>query len=252
MNAILITVRTGSTRLPKKALIEINGKTTIEHLIDRVKRSKLADDIILCTTNLHEDDILCRIAVKNGIKYYRGSIDDKLDRWSGACKEYNIDFFVTADGDDLFCEPELIDMAFEQYKTSNADFIRAPGIICGAFTHGIKTSALEKVCEIKDTKNTEMHWVYFEETGLFNVYDLQNIPTEYIRNGIRMTLDYEDDLKFFTNIIDHFGEKKFGLSEIIYYINNNTSVAKINAHLEEQWSANQKENLELKIKGKNE
>ena len=44
--AILITVRTGSTRLPQKALLEINGKSTIVHLIDRLKQSKLANDII--------------------------------------------------------------------------------------------------------------------------------------------------------------------------------------------------------------
>ena len=69
MNSILITVRTGSTRLPKKALIEINGKPTIEYLIERVKQSKFADNIILCTTKLPEDDILCKLAQKNNIKY---------------------------------------------------------------------------------------------------------------------------------------------------------------------------------------
>ena len=245
---ILITVRTGSTRLPKKALIEINGKTAIEHLIDRVKQSQLADFVVLCTTTLPEDDVLCEIAEKNCIKYHRGSIEDKLDRWLGACQEFDIDFFVTADGDDLFCEHELIDLAFKQYETSGAEFITAPGIICGAFTYGIKQSALEKVCEIKDTKNTEMHWVYFEDTGLFNVQDLQNIPPEYKRNDIRMTLDYEDDLKFFTNIIEHFHKQKFGLSEIIYYININKEVAEMNLYLEKQWSANQKEKTNLKIK----
>ena len=248
MKAILITVRTGSTRLPKKALIEIKGKTTIEHLIDRVKQSQLADIIVLCTTTLSEDDILCKIAENNNIQYYRGSIEDKLDRWLGACKKFNIDFFVTADGDDLFCEHKLIDLAFKQYETSGAEFIRAPGIICGAFTYGIKQSALEKVCEIKDTENTEMHWVYFEDTGLFNVQDLQNVPAEYKRNDIRMTLDYEDDLKFFTNIIEHFNEQKFGLSEIIHYINNNKDVAEINLYLEYKWAANQKEKTNLKIK----
>jgi len=252
MNSILITVRTGSTRLPKKALIEINGKPTIEYLIERVKQSKFADNIILCTTKLPEDDILCKLAQKNNIKYYRGSIEDKLNRWLGACNQFNIDFFVTADGDDLFCEHTLIDLAFSQYKKYNPDFIKAPGVVCGAFTYGIKKSALEKVCQIKDSKNTEMHWVYFEETGLFNVHHLENIPIEYIRSDIRMTLDYPDDLKFFTNIINHFGTKQFGLTEIIHYINNNSDVSKINLYLEKQWSANQQNKIDLKIKANNE
>ena len=67
MNAILITVRTGSTRLPNKAILEIEGKSTIEHLISRVKHSKLADKIILCTTELEEDNVLCEIAKRNKI-----------------------------------------------------------------------------------------------------------------------------------------------------------------------------------------
>jgi hypothetical protein len=35
------------------------------------------------------------------------------------------DFFVTADGDDLFCDHELIDLAFNQYMNSKVDFIKA-------------------------------------------------------------------------------------------------------------------------------
>jgi spore coat polysaccharide biosynthesis protein SpsF (cytidylyltransferase family) len=248
MNSILITVRTGSTRLPKKALIEINGKTTIEYLITRVKQSVLADKIILCTTTLEEDDILCHIAQKNNIDYFRGSVEDKLERWRGACEKFNIDFFVTADGDDLFCEPKLIDNAFKQNNINCVDFIKAPDIICGAFTYGIKYSALKKVCEIKDTTDTEMMWTYFEDTGLFNVQNLQNIPKKYKRSDIRMTLDYPDDLKFFTNVINHFGKTKFGLDDIINYINNNVHVAKINLYLEKQWAINQKQNINLKIK----
>ena len=65
--AIFITVRTGSSRLPNKALLEINGKTTIEHLISRVKKSEKADAIILCTTTLENDNILCEIAERNEI-----------------------------------------------------------------------------------------------------------------------------------------------------------------------------------------
>jgi len=248
MKGILITVRTGSTRLPKKALLKINGKTTIEHLIDRVKRSVLADKIILCTTTLEEDDVLYRIAQNNNIEYFRGSVEDKLERWKGACEKFNIEFFVTADGDDLFCEPELIDNAFKQYNTENVDYIECNGIICGAFTNGITYKSLKKVCEIKDKSDTEMFWPYFTESGLFNIQQLKNVPYEYKRLDIRMTLDYEDDFKFFKKIIEYFGSKQFGLLDIISYINNNPNVAKINLHLHKQWSDNQKNKINKLIK----
>ena len=46
VNCILITVRTSSTRLPKKAILDINGKPAIQYLIENIKKSKLADKII--------------------------------------------------------------------------------------------------------------------------------------------------------------------------------------------------------------
>ena len=83
VNSILITVRTSSTRLPRKAILDINGKPTIQYLIENIKKSRLADKIILCTSEEPDDDILCQIATDCSIDYYRGSLKDKLVRWMG-------------------------------------------------------------------------------------------------------------------------------------------------------------------------
>ena len=246
--AIFITVRTNSTRLPKKCLIKIQGLTTIEHLIKRVKNSKLFDIIILCTTELKEDNILCQIAQKEKIECFRGSVFDKLERWRGAAEKYNVDFFVTADGDDLFCEPELIDLAFKQYIKKDADFIYGDGVKgvdvpCGAFTYAIKTKALKRVCKIKNTKNTEMMWVYFKNTRLFNCQKLENIKSFYKRPEIRMTLDYPEDLEFFKNVINNLSKEKkeFYLKDIINYLDKNPKVIKINQHLQNKFRKNQED-----------
>ena len=94
MNVIFISVRTGSSRFPQKAIKKINGKATIEHLIERLKESKYAEKVILCTTELQEDDILCDIARKNNIEFFRGSSPDKLSWWLGATEKYNVDFLL--------------------------------------------------------------------------------------------------------------------------------------------------------------
>lgn len=248
--AIFITVRTRSIRLPQKALIKINNITTIEHLVERVKRSQGKDSIIFCTTEEKEDDVLVEIAKKHGIEYFRGSTKDKLERWRGAVEKFGVEFFVTADGDDLFCEPELIDLAFKQYKRNEPDFIEAKGLACGAFTYGIKASALKKVCEIKDTDDTEMMWIYFKDTGLFNCEELQNIPEIYRRPEIRMTLDYPDDLKFFEAIIKNLGKikKDFNLKDIIEYLDKHPETIKINQYLQKEFEKIQKAKTKLILK----
>ena len=248
--AIFITVRTGSTRLPRKCLLRIDGLTTIEYLIERLKRSKLANLIIVCTTQLSEDDVLCQIARDQRIQNFRGPVEDKLTRWLGAAERFGVEFFVTADGDDLFCEPALIDLAFEQYQSNHPDFIEAPNVPCGAFTYGIKAIALKKVCEIKDTNDTEMMWVYFKQTGFFKVEQLQNIPAIYNRPEIRMTLDYPDDFKFFRSVIEGLGatKKEFDLADIIKYLDRNPHIVKINQYLQKQFEENQRRKTKLVLK----
>jgi len=248
--AIFITVRTGSKRLPNKALLEIQSIPTIVHLIRRMKKVQV-DQIVLCTTLLKDDDILCDIASNEGIVFFRGSTKDKLDRWKGAAAKFGIEFFITADGDDLFCSLELIRLAINQYSLTKPDFIDHPDVICGAFTYGIKVEALNKVCDIKNSEDTEMMWTYFKDTGLFEVQTLRNVPLSFIRSDIRMTLDYKDDLVFFQKIIDHFFENEnidYTLDDIISYLDENPEIIKINSYLHEEWKRNQIMKTHLSLK----
>jgi spore coat polysaccharide biosynthesis protein SpsF len=248
MKGIFITVRTGSTRLPNKALLKINGKHTIEYVIEQAKKSTFAEKIVLCTTTLPEDDVLCEIAEKNGIHHFRGSVEDKLDRWLSAAMEHGVDFFVTADGDDLFCSPELMDLAFVQESYNNSEFIEGEDLVSGSFTYGIETKVLFKVCQMKDTTDTEMMWVYFTKTGVCSIEKLQNVPKIYKRSDIRMTLDYQEDFDFFKTVIESFGGKDFTMREVLAYLDDNKEVIAINYHLEDQWKQNQIDKTNLVVK----
>ena len=94
MSYVFLTVRTNSTRLPNKALLKLNnGQKTIEYLINRIKKCKIASNqnkIILCTSTNKGDDILEDIAKRNNIICFRGSEKDKLQRWYDAAKYYDM------------------------------------------------------------------------------------------------------------------------------------------------------------------
>jgi spore coat polysaccharide biosynthesis protein SpsF len=251
MRAIFVTVRCKSTRLENKALRAILGKPTIWHVIDRAQRSRNADLVVVCTTDQPEDDPICRIAEERGAAFFRGSEMDKLSRWLGAAQRYGVDYFVTADGDDLFCEPLLNDLALAQFAVTDADFIQSAVVIPGAFTYGIRTSALAKVCEIKDTDDTEMMWVYFTQTGLFNVRELAGPNLRaYARDGVRITLDYEEDFVFFDTIFQALraSSPSLPLLDVLAYLDRHPEVAKINAFLNDRWSQNQAQKTKLRIK----
>ena len=142
-----------------------------------------------------------------------------------------------------------MDLAFAQYDQGVTDFIKSDEVVCGSFTYGIKHTALQKVCDIKDTDDTEMMWVYFTETNLFNVQELQDIPDYAKRKDIRMTLDYQEDFDFFKNVIDYFDGIDYSMKDILVYLDANKSVIDINYFLENQWKQNQVNKTQLKLKG---
>ena len=105
--------------------------------------------------------------------------------------------------------------------------------------------------KIKNTDDTEMMWVYFTQSGLFKLSVLQDVPSIFKRSEIRMTLDYEDDLRFFKKIIGHFSNKKdnFNLKDAIEFLDKNPDVIKINQYLQERFLDNQKSKTKLLLKG---
>jgi spore coat polysaccharide biosynthesis protein SpsF len=250
-SAIFITVRSDSSRLPDKAFLPILAKPTIEMVMLRAKLVKKADTVIVCTTERSIDDRIVQIASKCNVQYYRGNLDDKLDRWLGATRKFDIDYFVTMDGDDLLCDPELMEKGLLQLEQTDVDFIEAPeGLICGSFTYGIKTKALEKVCTIKGTSDTEMMWVYFKDTGLFQLAKLDVEAPIFYEADIRMTLDYEEDLAFFRAIFEHYNciDNDVPLRSIVPFLMNHPEIVQLNAFRHQDWAANQARKTKLVLK----
>ena len=245
MKALFISVRTGSTRLPNKATLDLCGRPTIEYLIDNLKKSVLADRIVLCTTQLDEDDILCRLAKKNGISFFRGSSDDKIERWRCACEAYNVRFFVNVDGDDLFFDYGLADLCFEQYDTYGTDFIDGRGLYNDVY--GISYDSLKKVCNSKPDSDTEFIRPHFMSPRYdFVVESVKRVPEKYLKKEIRMTLDYEEDLRFFEAVIGHFASNGLELEfqAILDYLELQPDIVAINWAREQNWRDNQKKMID--------
>jgi len=248
-SAVFITVRMKSSRLPRKALLEIKRKPVIEHLIDRLKLAKSPDLIVLCTSTHPDDTVLVDVARKNHVEYFRGSEDDKLDRYLRAAHRYDIDFIVVTEGDNIFYEPEIIDGIIDLYLRTKADYISCPGLPLGTAPHGIKVEALEKVCQTKSEKDTEVWGGYFTGGGLFKVEYLE-VPAELRRPEVRMTLDYPEDYEFIKAIFDrlYLPGKVFSLRDILSLLRDNPELMDINRNMQEAYMEHLKKSAPVKLK----
>ena len=247
--AIFLSIREKAKRLPKKVLREVCGQTLTEHLIDRLKTAMEPDRVILCTSVHPDDTVLCDLALKKGVHVFRGSEDDKLDRYVAAAKAFDIEFFTVVDGDDIFCSAENIDRVIRTYKQTQADYIIGDHLPLGATCFGVKTSAMAKVMTLKKEKDTEVWGGYFTTTGLFACKLLEPENASWKHPEYRMTLDYPEDLEFFTKVFQALYKpgQVFSFDEIMNYLNAHPEVVAINAAAQQAYEAHLKKSAPVSI-----
>ena len=107
----LITVRTTSTRLPKKCLLPFGESTVLHHIIRRAVWYGL--EPIVCTSTDPGDNVIEQIATEEKAKCFRGALQNKLKRWADCANLFGLDSFHTIDADDPFFDGEFSHKSFK-------------------------------------------------------------------------------------------------------------------------------------------
>ena len=235
---VFVTVRTASSRLPKKALLKINKKPLIKLLVDRIKTTQNISKVVVCTTTEESDNELTELLLKSQIDVFRGDNRDILNRLYLAAKKYQVKEFVVVEGDDVFCDPYLIQITCSMISKSDADFIIWKNVPFGTAPYGIKTAKLKLLIDKKGTKNTETGWGKFIiESGLLKVETIEPEDRKLIRPELRLTVDYKEDFELAKKIYENLHED-FSLKNIIELLDKNPQLVKINESINSKYQKN--------------
>jgi spore coat polysaccharide biosynthesis protein SpsF len=200
---LLITARLKSSRLPLKLLLDINGRTLIQRVIDRCKLVHGIDHIVLCTSTNPQDKPLVDIAKENNIYYFLGSEEDVLQRLSDASKFFGFDYILSITGENpLFCNDHA-SRTIDLLCSKKADFVMFEGMPIGCAVYGLGTKALRVVCEVKKEVDTEIWGPLINRPDIFNVYTEQVEPF-FSRPSLRVTCDYFEDYEFLQAVLNQF------------------------------------------------
>jgi len=227
--AFLITARLKSKRLPKKILLEVQGKPLIVHMINRIKYAKRINKIIICTSTNEQDNPLEKIAKQEKIDFYRGSENDVLQRLLDAAKKFDLNFFANVTADIPMIDPFLIDQSLTEYEKMYPDLLVPETNSFGACMV-IKVSSLEKVCKIKKEINTETWLKFFKSQKDFYIHSFK-VPNENKHKFLKTSLDYPEDYTFIKRIFDelHKFEYIFRNKDIIDLVKKDPNILKINS-----------------------
>jgi len=230
-----IEARMGSSRLPGKVLADICGRPALGRLVDRLRKCRMIDDIVLATSISPIDHVLEEWARSEGLAVYRGSEDDVLDRVVGAHSFMGSDIVVEVTGDCPLLDPDVIDLGVETFFANDCEVVtnaRVASYPQGADVQVFEFEALADVAaRISDPAVREHVSLYFYETP--SDYRIIHLIADRSRYSpeLRLQLDYAEDLAFIREVYTHLlplhGDS-FGVREILQLLVSEPHLSRIN------------------------
>ena len=234
---LIVQARMGSTRLPGKSMMDLAGAPLISRLLERIKRCKNIDNIVLAIPDNNENDILETQAKILNVDCFRGSEDDLLDRYYQAAKAHNADIVGRIPADNPLSQPEEIDRIISHHKmltkpgfSSNLAQVQGSFYPDGIGAEMFDFTLLEKAWykEVDSQKREHVHLNFYDyesdkpvDTKFCPVTTI-NCPDGFRRPDLVLDVNTDDQYKFIKEIYEYFYKTNpfFGIKDIIYWYDN--------------------------------
>lgn len=121
MIGIVVQARMSSRRLPGKMLADLNGRSLLQRVLDRVCQVEVP--VIVATSAMADDDGLARQCERHGVVCHRGPLADVAARMLGAARESGLHGFVRVCGDSPLIDPSLIRAGIARFEAARLDLV---------------------------------------------------------------------------------------------------------------------------------
>ena len=231
----IIVARTGSTRVPGKALLDISGQPLISHMIRIARQVKGLDAVWLATSILEQDDVLVQLAHDQGISVSRGDAEKVLDRLYVAAQASKADVIVYLGGDCPLLDPYLVSAALADFHVSNCDYLcnyeppTSPG---GQDINIISSAALKVAYERASAQSQRIHpfsYLTFHPAD----FTVKNFAQEDDLSAYHWSVDYTEDVEFVRLVYRHLydGQSNIGIKDVLALIEKEAEVSEYHTRL---------------------
>ena len=234
---VIVQSRLGSSRLKGKVLKNICGKTMLARVIERLKRSRLGNNVVVATTTNSEDDAVIQECKNLSTPVFCGSEEDVLDRYYRAARHFKADAVVRITSDCPLVDPEVVDRVIETFQKEKPDF--ASNAVVRTYPRGLDTemislSALSSAWEKAKAPYERTHVTPFirENSKLFRIV---SITSTRDLSYHRWTVDTAEDLEFVRAVYQRFGDSDdFNWQDVLDLLEREPALMKINAEVRQK------------------
>jgi spore coat polysaccharide biosynthesis protein SpsF len=243
---VIVQARMGSTRLPGKVLKDIDGRPMLSYLLERLRRARLAQKLVVATTTEQRDEAIVRLCSAEGVASTRGSEDDVLRRFEEAAQLFDGSVVVRVTADCPLLEPELVDEAITCFRDESCDYLSnmlEPSWPYGMAVEVFSRRALREADrEATDPAEREhvTPFIYRQPQR----YRLRSITMQPDLSGRRWTVDTAEDFELVSRILSALYPRKqdFRLGDVLALLRDNPGWEEINRHVEQRHLARKARN----------
>ena len=236
MIAAFIQARMTSSRLPGKVLKTIMERPMLELQIERVKACETIDKIVVVTSISSEDQAVVEFCKQLAVDVFCGNLENVLDRFYQAARQYKPDYIVRLTGDCPLIDPTVIDALIRLFFKKKGDY----GTNCmpPTFPDGLDA-------EIFSTHNLMIAWQeatlpsHLEHISLFfetqpERFKITNLANHTNLSDLRWTVDEPEDFEFAARVFETLYPLKplFGMDDIVALLTERPDLVELNRRFE--------------------
>lgn len=230
----ILQARSSSSRLPGKVSKPILGKAMLLRQIDRLKRCQELDQLVVATSNHESDDTLVEMCERNAIAYYRGSLNNVLDRFYMTYKHFGATDIVRLTGDCPLADAKVIDHVINQHKGLGAAYTSntiRPTYPDGLDVEVFKAESLEKAWNEATLASEKEHVTPYivKHPELFSQHNVENSSD---MSALRWTVDTPEDFEFVLRIYEALMSKRpnFTMDDVLELLKKHPELKDLNAN----------------------
>lgn len=221
----------GSTRLPGKSLMDLAGAPLVGRILERVKRARGIDAIVVATTEKPEDTPLVDLAAQYGVEAFRGSENDLVDRFYQAARAFGATTVLRLPADNPCSEPEAFERVIAAHHAGDNDFtsnvmeVNRNGWPDGIGVEAFTFASLELIWNTVGDAHGREHIAsnYYDYLGQRPLPDARfsvgtvDCPPEWRRPDIVLDVNTRDEYEFIRQLyIDLYPRNpRFHITDII-------------------------------------
>jgi spore coat polysaccharide biosynthesis protein SpsF len=226
----VLQARMSSTRLPGKVMADVAGAPMILRQIERLRRSRRLDRILVATSTDPSDDGLAAMLDLHGVPVHRGPLDDVLARYEGALKAHPTEILARLTADCPLADPEVIDAVVDLLISRGLDYA-ANTPARRTYPKGLDVEVMRAAALLQAAREANAPYEREHVTPyLYRHPELfaQAFVSQAADEGeVRWTVDRPDDLEFVRQVYGALypGKPAFGSEEVRAFVRSRPDLA---------------------------